>query len=195
MFIDIDKCEGVTMLEHVVANVSYGFHRRGDVQITLISPSKTSSEMLSYRPNDATNKGIKYFPFLSVHNWGEDPVGRWKLRLETLKPQNMEAKRSSMLYGEASELGHFGLRLYGTHNPDEKNTVEREKRQRRDAFVPTQRDLESIYKREIAARNSPHVMQKRDYQNLLNARSVSQPMANENQDLSFFGLFRRAFGF
>jgi hypothetical protein len=58
--IDVDKCENVTILEHVVANVSFSFHRRGDVKITLISPSGTPSEMISYRDNDASDKGIYY---------------------------------------------------------------------------------------------------------------------------------------
>jgi len=59
--IDVDKCENVTILEHVVANVSFSFHRRGDVKITLISPSGTPSEMISYRDNDASDKGIYYW--------------------------------------------------------------------------------------------------------------------------------------
>jgi subtilisin-like proprotein convertase family protein len=42
----------------VTANVSFSFHRRGDVKITLISPSGTPSEMISYRDNDASEKGI-----------------------------------------------------------------------------------------------------------------------------------------
>jgi subtilisin-like proprotein convertase family protein len=58
--IDVDKCENITNLEHVTANVSYSFHRRGDVKVTLISPSGTPSEMISYRDNDASEKGI-YF--------------------------------------------------------------------------------------------------------------------------------------
>jgi subtilisin-like proprotein convertase family protein len=55
--IDVDKCENITSLEHVTANVSFNFHRRGDVKITLISPSQTHSEMISYRDNDASDKG------------------------------------------------------------------------------------------------------------------------------------------
>ncbi len=41
----------------MVANISYSFHRRGDVKIILISPSGTRSEMLSYRDVDHSNKG------------------------------------------------------------------------------------------------------------------------------------------
>ena len=55
--LNVDKCQNVTYLEHVVANVSFTFHRRGDVKITLISPSGTPSEMISYRDNDAADKG------------------------------------------------------------------------------------------------------------------------------------------
>ena len=45
--IDVTKCENITNLEHVTANISFSFHRRGDVKITLISPSGTPSEMIS----------------------------------------------------------------------------------------------------------------------------------------------------
>lgn len=55
--IDVTECLNVTVLEHVTANVSFTFHRRGDVKITLISPSGTPSEMISYRDNDAADKG------------------------------------------------------------------------------------------------------------------------------------------
>ncbi len=56
--IDVEECEGVTSIEHVIANISYSFHRRGDVKLTLISPSRTPSELLSFRNNDATDQGL-----------------------------------------------------------------------------------------------------------------------------------------
>jgi subtilisin-like proprotein convertase family protein len=68
--IDVNKCENITSLEHVTANVSFIFHRRGDVKITLISPSGTPSEMISYRDNDASEKGIYCSSiFLTVHSY------------------------------------------------------------------------------------------------------------------------------
>lgn len=66
--IDVDKCENVTILEHVTANVSFSFHRRGDVKITLISPSGTPSEMISYRDNDASEKGISFPSSFNLHS-------------------------------------------------------------------------------------------------------------------------------
>jgi subtilisin-like proprotein convertase family protein len=59
--IDVTKCVNITSLEHVTANVSYSFHRRGDVKVTLISPSQTPSEMISYRDNDATDRGTSIY--------------------------------------------------------------------------------------------------------------------------------------
>jgi len=58
VYIEVPQCKNVASVEHVVANISYLFHRRGDVKITLISPSQTPSEMLSYRDKDATDKGL-----------------------------------------------------------------------------------------------------------------------------------------
>jgi subtilisin-like proprotein convertase family protein len=61
--IDVKSCKNVQSIERVVANISYSFHRRGDVKITIISPSETPSELLSFRDKDATNKGL----FLIMH--------------------------------------------------------------------------------------------------------------------------------
>ena len=53
---------------------------RGDIYITLQSPSATASTLLFKRPydNDRTN-GYSNWPFMSVHFWGEDPRGTWTL--------------------------------------------------------------------------------------------------------------------
>ncbi|CAF2545866.1 unnamed protein product [Rotaria sp. Silwood2] len=192
----VTECENVSNIEHVVANVSYSFHRRGDVKIILISPSQTPSELLSYRDKDATNKGIKYFPFMSVHHWDESPIGRWTLRIETRKPKNEESMKSAFEYGDTAELSYFGLRIYGSKNLDEKNNDKSIKRDHKSAFVPTYNQIESIYKRELVARESPKIMQKRDYQNLIKQRQLRKQNENQvRQDQSYFGLFRRMFGF
>lgn len=59
--IDVSNCTNVEGIEHVVTNISYSFHRRGDVKLTLISPSNTPSELLSFRDNDATDGGLFSF--------------------------------------------------------------------------------------------------------------------------------------
>lgn len=203
--IDVSHCVNVTSLEHVTANVSFSYHRRGDVKVTLISPSQTASEMISFRDNDASDKGtfsshedskheyprlgIKFFPFMSVHKWGEAPLGRWTLRIETREPENREGRKSA-LKSDPGELTHFGLRLYGSYaSEQQKHAVH--KRQESMAFVPSAGELEWIYRRELSIRQSPNVIQKRDYQNLMNKRHATK----ENESLTLFSSFRRAFGF
>ena len=55
--------------------------RRGDVELTLTSPSGTRSTLLPFRDFDFVNdEGYDDWPFMSVHFWGETPVGTWTLR-------------------------------------------------------------------------------------------------------------------
>ena len=52
--------------------------KRGNIQITLTSPQGTTSTLLPYRPYDFVNEeGFDNWPFMSVHYWGENPVGTW----------------------------------------------------------------------------------------------------------------------
>ncbi len=126
---------------------------------------------------------------MSVHKWGESPIGRWTLRIETRTPQTRESKRTAII-NNSGELTYFGLRLYGSYTSnDEKSNIQ--KRQDSNAFVPRQQELEWIYKRELSRRQSPNVMQKRDYQNLINERQRRK----ETSDQSLFSTFRKSFGF
>jgi hypothetical protein len=133
---------------------------------------------------------------MSVHHWGEYPIGLWRLRIETREPQNRNSKKSALTYKGPSELSYFGLRIYGSNDPDEENNVERKKRNQNSAFVPTESEIHSIYKRELAIRKSPDVIQKRDYDHLLKERQLRKQKEDEiEQDGSVFQQFRRVFGF
>ncbi|KAL4234105.1 Neuroendocrine convertase 1 [Mactra antiquata] len=78
-----DGCHGqsneVNYLEHVQVTLDMEYSKRGDVSIDLISPSDTSTMILSERPNDVSHYGFRNWTFMSVHNWGENPSGQWKL--------------------------------------------------------------------------------------------------------------------
>ena len=134
---------------------------------------------------------------MSVHHWGESPIGRWILRMETRQPQNIESQISISDFVETGELNYFGLRIYGTNNHDDKNYVdELTKREKRFAFIPTPDEIESIYKRELAARESPNVIQKRNYQHLMKQRQLRKQNEKLNKrNQSYFELFRRQFSF
>ena len=53
--------------------------RRGDLQIELLSPLGTRSVLLPYRNYDVLPEMYQNWPFMSVHFWGENPVGQWTL--------------------------------------------------------------------------------------------------------------------
>ena len=78
-----DGCEnsasGVRYLEHLQARISLKYQPRGDLRISLKSPRGTTSHLLLPRPKDRVGSTFDNWPFLSVHYWGEDPTGEWKL--------------------------------------------------------------------------------------------------------------------
>ena len=52
---------------------------RGDIQLELTSPMGTTSIILPFRDRDSWPGEYNNWPFMSVHFWGEDPVGQWEL--------------------------------------------------------------------------------------------------------------------
>ena len=67
-----DQADINNILEHRGA-------RRGNVKITLTSPSGTESILLPRRRKDFVNTGTLSWSFMSVLHWGENPVGQWTL--------------------------------------------------------------------------------------------------------------------
>ena len=68
--------------EQLVAWLTDEHPRRGDIQIELTSPMNTTSKLLPYRDFDFVNsQGYKDWPFMTVHNWGENPHGTWTLKI------------------------------------------------------------------------------------------------------------------
>eukprot|EP00731_Ephydatia_muelleri_P028842 Em0020g486a len=102
---------GVVYVEQVVATLTLkpqglsSGSGRGDVYITLQSPSATTSTLLFKRPydNDRTS-GYTNWPFLSVHFWGEDPRGTWTLAVhyDGSSGQVILSGLSVTVYGTAS---------------------------------------------------------------------------------------------
>ena len=78
-----DGCDntasGVRYLEHLQARISLKYQPRGNLRISLKSPRGTTSHLLLPRPKDRISSSFDNWPFLSVHYWGEDPTGEWKL--------------------------------------------------------------------------------------------------------------------
>uniref|UniRef100_A0A0P4WFA9 furin n=1 Tax=Scylla olivacea TaxID=85551 RepID=A0A0P4WFA9_SCYOL len=79
--LDVTDCPGVNFLEHVQAKVSLSADRRGDIEIYLASPAGTKSTLLAQRPHDSSHTGFHSWPFMTVHMWGERPLGKWVLEV------------------------------------------------------------------------------------------------------------------
>ena len=82
--------------------------RRGDIKIELTSPQGTKSVLLPYRDYDFVNEvGYDDWPFMSVHHWGENPVGTWTLKV------------SFKSFSGYVRLSNLNVTLYGTANTPE----------------------------------------------------------------------------
>uniref|UniRef100_T1KT62 furin n=1 Tax=Tetranychus urticae TaxID=32264 RepID=T1KT62_TETUR len=103
------NCNNVLFLEHVQAKVNLSSTRRGDIHIYLTSPSGTRSTLLEQRPMDTSHSGFQDWPFMTVHSWGENPNGVWKLEVHN---------DGKYPYNRAFLKG-WTMVLYGTKiNPD-----------------------------------------------------------------------------
>uniref|UniRef100_A0A7N8YL79 Furin (paired basic amino acid cleaving enzyme) a n=1 Tax=Mastacembelus armatus TaxID=205130 RepID=A0A7N8YL79_9TELE len=103
----VDACVGtdshVTSLEHVQAQLSLSYNRRGNLAIHLISPAGTRSTLLHPRPHDYSSEGFNDWAFMTTHSWDENPTGVWTLEIENVA--------GASDYGT---LTQFILVLYGT---------------------------------------------------------------------------------
>ncbi|XP_027426681.1 proprotein convertase subtilisin/kexin type 6 isoform X1 [Zalophus californianus] len=97
----------VGYLEHVMARISISHPRRGDLQIHLISPSGTKSQLLAKRLLDHSNEGFTNWEFMTVHCWGEKAEGEWTLEIQDIPSQVRNPEKQG-------KLKEWSLILYGT---------------------------------------------------------------------------------
>lgn len=125
--LDVTDCPGVNYLEHVQAKVSLTADRRGDIEIYLSSPSGVKSTLLAQRPHDNSRTGFHSWPFMTVHMWGERPLGKWKLEIHNnghfFTTDKAEVKEWSLiLYGTETEPGQPVSPQQGSQSPDDSHT-------------------------------------------------------------------------
>uniref|UniRef100_A0AAR2KL24 P/Homo B domain-containing protein n=1 Tax=Pygocentrus nattereri TaxID=42514 RepID=A0AAR2KL24_PYGNA len=84
----------VVFLEHVVVRVLIVHPRRGDLEISLISPSGTRSQLLAKRLFDNSNEGFRNWEFMTVHCWGERAEGTWTLEISDSPSQLRNPERT-----------------------------------------------------------------------------------------------------
>lgn len=103
----------VNYLEHVQARISLKFQPRGNLRITLISPSDTASHLLMPRPRDTDEDTFDKWPFMTVHFWGEKPQGNWKIII-----RNENRRR---IADQQGTLFSWSLVFFGTSTPPQDN--------------------------------------------------------------------------
>ncbi|XP_014668291.1 PREDICTED: neuroendocrine convertase 1-like [Priapulus caudatus] len=83
--IGADGCQGTDMeinyIEHIQLYITLDYTYRGALSIYLISPYGMSTCLLASRAEDHSKDGFKNWAFMSVHNWGENPKGNWRLSI------------------------------------------------------------------------------------------------------------------
>lgn len=75
--------DAVNYLEHVEVSVNLTYTLRGDLLIKLISPQGTVSNLTHHRIADSAFKFKDLnWVLMSLHFWGENAKGSWRLVLE-----------------------------------------------------------------------------------------------------------------
>ncbi|EGV98395.1 Neuroendocrine convertase 1 [Cricetulus griseus] len=99
-------CEGqenaIKSLEHVQFEATIEYSRRGDLHVTLTSAAGTSTVLLAERERDTSPNGFKNWDFMSVHTWGENPVGTWTLKITDLEQPTQKSLNDSLLVPQSS---------------------------------------------------------------------------------------------
>ena len=101
---------GIRHLEHVEVTLDIEYNHRGALDIYLFSPAGTVSMILSRRERDTSAIGFRNWTFLSVHFWGENPAGEWRVLVRDLTGQNYvgSVKSASLtLHGTQETPSHM----------------------------------------------------------------------------------------
>ena len=79
-----NSCPEINFLEHVQVRLNLNYTIRGDLEINLTSPQGMTSRLTQRRPRDNSPKAtnLTNWTILTLHHWGENPSGIWKLSLK-----------------------------------------------------------------------------------------------------------------
>jgi subtilisin-like proprotein convertase family protein len=91
-------------VEHVTVRLTATHSRRGNLDITLTSPSGMVSQLASVVTND-TSSNYSNWTFSSVHHWGESAAGTWTVRV---------SDRSNLGNTTGGTLSNVTVSLFGS---------------------------------------------------------------------------------
>ncbi|RMX47371.1 hypothetical protein pdam_00025333, partial [Pocillopora damicornis] len=90
--VEVKNCE-IKFLEHVQIRVDLNFSRRGDLLLHLKSPSNTTCPLTRDRFADNFQKftNLTDWYITTLFHWGENPTGKWELKISDADPGNPSA--------------------------------------------------------------------------------------------------------
>ncbi|XP_060091637.1 neuroendocrine convertase 1 [Heteronotia binoei] len=155
-------CEGqenaIKSLEHVQLEATIEYSRRGDLHVTLTSPSGTNTVLLAERQRDKSPNGFKDWDFMSVHTWGENPTGTWTLKIIDMSRRTQNEGRivnwKLILHGISSQPDHMKQpRVYTSYN-----TVQNDRRgvEKMIDFVEDHTTMENLSEKPKATESTSH---------------------------------------
>lgn len=88
--------------EHVTVTLDIQHPKRGDLAVTLVSPSGIQSRLA--RPRTDNNEDYPDWEFMTVRNWGEESAGTWKLQINDTTSEGVGTlKKAKMkIYGSSA---------------------------------------------------------------------------------------------
>jgi subtilisin-like proprotein convertase family protein len=108
--ITISSAEAGFVVERVEVEFTAAHSWRGDLHVTLTSPSGVVSTLAPSRPSDS-NDNFSAWKFTTVRHWGEGPVGAWTLRV---------SDRITFFTGSWTS---WTIKLYGYRTPEPAPTI------------------------------------------------------------------------
>ncbi|KAI9344999.1 peptidase S8/S53 domain-containing protein [Obelidium mucronatum] len=120
-----------SLLEHVQVKIHLLHPSRRHLTILLTSPAGTKSFLATPRPYDMSTDGFDPWTFMTVHSWGESPLGVWTLEVYTEQSildypidGNKNSKKDgggggggemeSIYFAQEDQFYDWTLELYGT---------------------------------------------------------------------------------
>ena len=97
-------CPTIKYLEHTLLTLTLDTRKRGNLEIVLESAQNDFSQLLTPRAKDRSTQGFQNWTFQSLHFWGTDPNGIFKLHI--INHDEIE--------GSTANLRKVDLTLHGT---------------------------------------------------------------------------------
>ena len=110
---------------------------------------------------------------MTLFNWGESPVGKWKLVIEA---RNKDEKTRN-----TGRLEHFSLIFYGTKN-SKQSLKKRYADHNSRAFVPTSEEIKKIYDIELKLKGQTNIVDKRIFEENPELKDVFRNLNEREED-------------